>query len=146
MSTLILTTLAVSLFVGNDDAKAKEEVKKLQGTWTISTLLRDGEDLAPQFGQIETVFKGNEYSTPNIKASFELDPSKKPKAIDISYKEGPAAGHTVKAIYKLDDDALSICRPLDPEGDRPTEFAAPAGSGKMLLVFKRAKSGDGDKK
>jgi uncharacterized protein (TIGR03067 family) len=118
----------------------KKEVEKFQGSWTITKIERDGEDLSDQIGGAEMEVKGEKYTAPNIAATFKLDPSKKPKAIDISYSEGPAAGQTVKGIYKLDGATLTICRALAEGSERPTEFAAPAGSGKMLFEFKRKKN------
>jgi len=142
MRALALMTLSVGLLAGGDDPKP-EDVKKdldtFQGTWTIVTLERDGVNLLQQFGTFEMVVKGDEYTAPNIAATFKLDPSKSPKAIDISYKEGPAAGQTIKAIYKLEGDNLTMCRARAQGDERPVEFAAPSGSGRMLFAFKRAK-------
>ena len=111
------------------------------GIWTFSKVERNGQDLTGQFGQAEVEFDAEKFSTPGIEANFKLDPSKSPKAMDISYKEGPAAGQTIKAIYKLEGETLTICRAMAKEDDRPKEFAAPIVSGRMLFQFKRSKGG-----
>jgi uncharacterized protein (TIGR03067 family) len=140
MKWITLLSLVPGLLITDDLPKpedVKKEVEKFQGSWKFVKLERDGEDLTNQLGDVEMEVKGEEYTAPNIAAKFKLDPSKTPKAIDLSYTEGPAAGHTLKGIYKLDGDTLTICRALAEEDKRPTEFAAPAGSGKMLFHFKR---------
>jgi uncharacterized protein (TIGR03067 family) len=142
MKWLAILSLAVGLAAPGDGAKkdeAKNELEKLQGTWSITKVERDGDDLSDQVGGAEMEINGEKYAAPNIAASFKLDPSKNPKAIDISYTEGPAAGQTVKGIYKLDGDTFTICRALAESGDRPKEFTAPSGSGRMLFEFKRKK-------
>jgi uncharacterized protein (TIGR03067 family) len=142
MRVFALAFLAIGVLVGADDPKP-EEVRKdldaLKGTWTITKLERDGEELLPVGVRLEAQFGESELSSPNIKASYKLDPSRTPKAIDLSYTEGPAAGQTVKGIYKLEGDTLAICRPLPATDERPKEFSAAAGSGRMLLLFKRSK-------
>jgi uncharacterized protein (TIGR03067 family) len=144
MKPIVLTFLAFGLLVAGDEPKskdAKKEAEKLRGTWTFSKMERDGRDLTDQFGGVEVVFEAEKFSSPGIEAAFTLDPSKSPKAMDISYKEGPAAGQTIKAIYKLEGETLTICRALAKADDRPKEFAAPAGSGRFLFQFKRNKAG-----
>jgi RNA polymerase sigma-70 factor (ECF subfamily) len=144
MQPIILTLLALGLLVAGDEPKsedAKKEAEALRGTWTFSKMERDGGDLTDQFGGVEVRFEAEKFSSPGIEATFTLDPTKTPKAIDISYKEGPAAGQTIKAIYKLEGETLTICRALSQGDERPKEFAAPAGSGRFLFQFKRNKPG-----
>lgn len=43
-----------------------------------------------------------------------------------------------RAIWKLEGDTLFICESA-PDGERPTEYAAPRGSGRTLWVLKRIK-------
>ena len=70
--------------------------------------------------------------------SMKIDPSKSPAHIDFTYEDGPAKGTTLKGIYKIEGDTLTICYGGLGK-DRPTEFASKAGSGTILVVQKRAK-------
>ena len=70
---------------------------------------------------------------------LRLDPAKKPKAIDITYDDGPNKGKTNRGVYRIDGDTLTICRHEQPDMPRPGDFNAPAGSGRALVVFQRIK-------
>jgi uncharacterized protein (TIGR03067 family) len=73
-----------------------------------------------------------------MKSKFTIDPTRKPKAIDFVGLEGPATGQKLHGIYELDGDTVRFClAPADK--DRPTDFTAKEGSGRMLSVWKRAK-------
>jgi uncharacterized protein (TIGR03067 family) len=143
MKAIVMTLLAFSSLAAGDGPKTddvKKEAEKLRGDYTLTKMVRDGQDLTGQMGEVEVVFEVDSFRSPGIEATFKLDPSKTPKAIDITYKEGPAAGQTVKGIYKLEGDTLAVCRALAEKDDRPNEFDAPKGSGRFLFVFKRAKT------
>jgi hypothetical protein len=43
-----------------------------------------------------------------------------------------------RAIWKLDGDTLTECESA-PDGERPTDFTAPAGSGRTVWVLQRVK-------
>jgi uncharacterized protein (TIGR03067 family) len=65
-------------------------------------------------------------------ATVKIDPTKKPKRIDVSFTEGKHKGQTLLGIYEIDSDAFRVCvaRPGD---ERPAEFSAKAGSGRTLI-------------
>lgn len=46
----------------------------------------------------------------------------------------------VPGIYKVDKDTLTICGVSGKETDRPKAFDSPAGSGYVLMVFRRVKT------
>ena len=68
----------------------------------------------------------------------KLDPSKSPKAIDVTMTEGPNKGAVMLGIYEFDGDTLKVC--FDPQGKkRPTEFKSPPDSANFVNVHKRVK-------
>ena len=71
--------------------------------------------------------------------TFRSDPSAEPHEIDFANTEGEAAGTDWAGIWRLDGETLTIVdNAPDPTRPRPAAFAAPAGSGYILVVFERA--------
>src|SRR5262245_65584155 len=71
--------------------------------------------------------------------TFKLDPAKKPKAMDVTYDDGPNKGKTNHAIYALQGDTLTICRHQQPARERPKEFTSEAGSDRALIKWKKVR-------
>ena len=67
-----------------------------------------------------------------------LDPSKQPKATDVTVTEGPDKGKTFLGIYELTADDFKVCFAA-PGKARPTEFTAKEGSGQLLQLWRREK-------
>jgi uncharacterized protein (TIGR03067 family) len=140
-------TLAVGLLLAADDPKPdklKKEIAKFQGSWTTVSILRNGEDAVPEEGlkQLVLVIEGDKRIIKNgeevvSRGTYKLDPTKKPKAIDITVAEGPLQGKTVVGIYEIDGDTQKICLALEGT-ERPKVFSSKADSGHLLQVFKRA--------
>jgi uncharacterized protein (TIGR03067 family) len=72
------------------------------------------------------------------KGTTKIDPSKKPKAMDILGVEGPNKGKTILAIYELNGNTLRVCYDLAGK-NRPTEFKTKKGEPLFLATYKRAK-------
>jgi uncharacterized protein (TIGR03067 family) len=124
-----------------DSAKAPDDKKKLQGTWEMVEAERGGQKVGEELGKVKLSFQGDALvltmGGEDKQATFKLDPTQKPKAIDVMPQDGSEKGKTLRAIYSLDGDTLKLC--LDDRGDqeRPTEFTTKGGTSLMLLVLKR---------
>jgi uncharacterized protein (TIGR03067 family) len=139
MLTILGTSLSWAADAKEDAAKDKE---KLQGTWLVVGGEERGEKIADadlKMADMRFIIEGDKIrATVGDKdkgkgGTFKLDPSKKPKEIDlIDDKE------TVKGIYSLDGDTLKLC--LAKGGnDRPSDFTTKKGDGRGLFVLKRDK-------
>jgi uncharacterized protein (TIGR03067 family) len=122
---------------------AKDDLKALEGTWELVSFERDGKDVKVQ-GDTKATYTGDKFVVKRgdqvISAgTMKLDPSKKPKASDATYTEGPDKGKTFKGIYQIDGETVKFCRAGSPDDDRPTEFKTKPGSGQFAAVYKRAK-------
>jgi uncharacterized protein (TIGR03067 family) len=126
----------VAVVQAGDDAK---ELKKLAGKWTVVSAEKSGKK-APdgELDNLQVVIAGNKLSfkkgDKGEDIPFKIDPSKKPKQIDLTTPKG----ETVTGIYEVTADMLKICASAPGEA-RPTAFASPEGGKIMLLVLKRAK-------
>jgi uncharacterized protein (TIGR03067 family) len=142
MKTLVL--IALGLFVGSDAKEdAKNDQKNLQGKWTMTSGVIDGNELPKAESLGELVFKDNRYSWKSGDGqsgagTFKLDASKKPRYMDSVPDDGPVKGQKVEEIYELDGDNLKICMAL-PGTNRPAAFKSETGSGLWLFTYKRAK-------
>jgi uncharacterized protein (TIGR03067 family) len=141
MQTKILLVCTIGLLLGAD---AKDDQKKLQGKWTATSGVIDGNEIPKDQikGDMTLTFSGDKYTwaagTDHGGGTFKLDPSKKPMAMDAVPSDGPVKGQTVEEIYEIDGDTLKICFVM-PGNKRPAEFKSEAGSGHFLFTYKRAK-------
>ena len=143
--SLMAVALASAAPAWGDDAK--RDADDLQGTWQATEGIGNGTPLTKdQLQRLRVMFAGAKMSVfpldggeKAMEHTFQVDPGKKPKAIDATRLEGGGKGKVVKGIYDLDGDTLRLCLPARLEKERPTEFAAPENSGLVLLTLRRAK-------
>jgi uncharacterized protein (TIGR03067 family) len=127
--------------LGGDDA-AKKELDKLQGTWTMAALEVDGKPVPEEKLKSSTLtIKGDKYiikfKDDTHETIIKLDPTKKPKEIDMTFTEGANKDKVLKGIYELDEDKFKMCRALAPDKDRPTELGTWPDTGVFLVTWKR---------
>jgi uncharacterized protein (TIGR03067 family) len=133
--------LMTVVLVAAAPAEDKKDEDVIQGTWTV--VLKEmggkktpGADLKALKVTIKdgklTVDDGKKKGT----VAYKLDPSKKPKAIDLTRDDEKMA---TPAIYELDGDTLKLCWSEKDPDHRPTEFASGDGSGQTVMVLKREK-------
>jgi len=116
---------------------------KLEGDWTCAYAIVDGKPVPDSKIQIlRLTLTGKRYTTTMgpetlFDSSYTIDPTKKPKEIEMVGTEGAMRGKSALGIYELADDKLTICYTM-PGSPRPTEFESKLGSGAYLVTWKRA--------
>jgi uncharacterized protein (TIGR03067 family) len=125
-----------------DDA-IKEELKKLEGTWTPVSIENDGQKADPeQVKKLKLVIKDGKWTVyindkVSTRATFTIDPTKKHKTLDMTGTMGGDKGQKYLAIYQLDGDNLKVC--IGDTKTRPKAYDAKTGSRHQLEVWKRVK-------
>lgn len=120
--------------------KAEEDLKMIEGNWIPITAELGGQKLPDEtLKDTRLILADGRYTVQNDHGEYKLAPSEKPKAMDITGKDGPNQGKTFLAIYELTDDTLKICYDLSGK-TRPHEFATKAGTRQFLVTYKRAKT------
>ena len=139
----LVAALTIGRAGAQDDA-AKKEMKKLEGTWATVSIEAAGQKVTDE-DKIKTrklTMKGEKYTLKvgdeTVQGTIDINPTKKPKTIDVKPDSGSNKGKTLLGIYELDGDSLKICLAL-PGRDRPTAFATAAENGQQVVVYKREK-------
>lgn len=132
---LPLVLFAIAL----DDSKA--ELEKLQGTWKVVAVVRNGKKQAEEAGkERKMTFKGDEVTlrdgNKEAQATCKVDANKEPKTIDLILKGEETK--PIQGIYTLDGDDLKIAAPTEPGKERPKDFAG--GKDVTVVYLKREKS------
>ena len=121
------------------EPEAKTDKELLEGVWRVVSLAIDGKEVAKDelervpnkivfAGDMATVYDGPGIKT---KGTYRIDPAKKPKSLDVSSSEGK----TVRLIYKLEGDTLTIGE--SGGSNRPEDFT---GKEVAVTVLKRVAS------
>ena len=142
--TAKLTCLPVvlCLLLAEDaDDRAKEDLKRMQGTWTMAALEVDGKDVPAAKLGAELVVKGDRYAVTNkgrtIECKLRLDPGKDPRAVDMVFDEPGGGEKILKGIYVIESDTLKVARGLDAKQERPGQFATWPGTTYFVVTWKR---------
>jgi RNA polymerase sigma factor (sigma-70 family) len=129
-------------------AQAKSDLDRLQGDWQVVGVELDGRTLprdqfpftSLRIRDDTIVHEGGKGVHPSLKLSVQLFPAQLPKAMDMR-GEG-YHGELFNAIYTLEGDTLTICRPDESQprlddAQRPAEIASKPGSKTLLYSAKR---------
>lgn len=113
----------------------------LEGKWTLISGEQDGQDISDSDCQKSTLEIAGDRHTVALgdeirKGTHTLQTDQSPMAIDATDSEGPAAGHKLLGIFKVDDDVFTVCFAA-PDSDRPTEFTTKNGKATILHRWKR---------
>lgn len=140
---LLLVSVGLSLAAGDAKEEVKKELERFGGTWKFVSLEADGKKVPEaDFETARLVLKGASFTFTDdhgtVHGTFQVDPAKKPKTIDVTFTDGPDKGKTFLGIYELKGDTYKVCIGLK-EKDRPKEFVSEPGSGHALETLRRQK-------
>jgi uncharacterized protein (TIGR03067 family) len=142
VTTTILVGLALAVGAPTKKDPPAKEPPSLVGEWVGESGVRGGKPENPPPGTSLTFTADGKIrfkeggDAKAEEGTYKADPKKTPAEIDINPPDGPK-GETLRGIYKIEGDTLTICIAMG--GVRPTEFASPAGAEIMLITCKRAK-------
>lgn len=144
--------------------KPKEDGDAIQGVWRIASIVRGGkeqDDAQARYEktqkyvitadrvvircEIEVNLDQGPRTTLNSEYTYDLDPTRTPKVLDMWPQYAPYKGKVLRGVYALEGDVLKICQDLGLDGERPKELASKEGDKTRLLALKR-EPGDKDKK
>jgi uncharacterized protein (TIGR03067 family) len=126
-----------------EDAAAKD-LAKLQGKWKLVAEDLNGTVTKSDDGHVIAFEKdvNINYDADGgvaAKATVKLDPSKSPKAIDMTITLLPSLpnekGKTLQGIYQVEGDELKLAFPNAPFRERPTQFTTKKEIEPTFVVF-----------
>jgi uncharacterized protein (TIGR03067 family) len=146
VNSSVLFILAANLLVAAEPSNenAIQESKKLEGAWNVTSVVRNRNELpSERLSNLQTTFREGRFAFKMgaktlSEGTFQLDPGKLPRTIDLTSQDANGKQQTTRAIYDLSGDVLRICG-AQPGQDRPRELEATDGSGHTLTTFERAK-------
>lgn len=114
----------------------------LEGDWAMVSGVLNRKALAANMvewctrttrGGLTTVMAGPQTM---VKASFTVDASKRPHAIDYVNLAGSSAGKPQAGIFEFVGGILRICMAA-PEKPRPTDYSSKPGDGRSFTTWKK---------
>jgi uncharacterized protein (TIGR03067 family) len=142
LTLLLLTGFALR---AQDANAAKQELAKLEGEWKVEKIEAGGISAMPdQLKELKSVtFKGNSFvslaGAAKVEGTVRIDPTKRPKTLDLMFKSGQDKDAVFKAIYSLDGDEFKLCG-SELGKDRPKDFDVKDKKNHTLMILKRSKS------
>ena len=118
---------------------AVPNLEKMQGKWRIVRCEFSGQNDSHLVGVQDTI-DGNKWLRPIRRTAeyrLNFDAAKDPTWVDLSADR--LGDRTLKGIYSLDGDKMTICYAYDPNLARPTEFKTTPNAKAYLYVLERVK-------
>jgi len=126
---------------------SRKDLKLLQGTWVLAAMEANGKEVPVEKLQHTILIIKEDTYTVKIKdkvmsvVRIKLDAAKDPRQIDMTFTDGAAKDKVGKGIYLITGDTFKMCRGLDPDQDRPREFATWPDTNVFVVTWKRQPPG-----
>lgn len=143
MRPRICLVFLLGLVMAADDAKdaVKKEMKQLEGSWKVTGFEHNGNRL--NVSEWSLVVKGDKYTltygNSTEEGTFKIDPSKKPKTVELVPSTGESQGKARRGIYELEGKNAKLCVAVAGKEERPTAFETKPDSDFYLWEFEREK-------
>jgi uncharacterized protein (TIGR03067 family) len=139
--SVLICVCAGPLARGDEASNAKDDGKKMQGSWKPVVAELGGKSFPDEvLKTMKLVVTDGKYTVTVGKQTDEgtvrLDPAKEPRAMDIVGTKGPNRAKKIPAIYELTDTTLRICYDLSGKA-RPKEFKTRSDTQLFLVEYKR---------
>jgi uncharacterized protein (TIGR03067 family) len=137
-----VAALALMMACSPSDRPGKRTRDNIEGNWTCSSAVVNGEALPESTVQhLRLTLTRELYTTHRDSevmgdSAYTTDPTKQPKQINLVGREGRDKGKEAQGTYLLEGDTLKICFRM-PGKKRPTTFESPSGSEAFLFLWKR---------
>jgi uncharacterized protein (TIGR03067 family) len=142
---ILLAAMIIVSSAGPGISAAEAKVNDaLQGRWVAESAERNAQTAEDLRGH-QLTFAGDRFTIRSkgkviYQGTYVIDPSAKPATIDFRNTAGEMKGMTWLGIYEMEEDVLRICDNADDVAKgRPGAFMAGAGSGHVLISFRRMK-------
>jgi uncharacterized protein (TIGR03067 family) len=145
LASVAVAFLTVGLVTNGFADDAKSDLKGIEGTWEVLQGVINGRPAPEDLSKLKFSFNENTLTISGAgrpgkhEYSFRIDPTKEPKALDISAADGPQKELSISCIYELNGDQLKLAMPNRETQARPTEFKSVPDSRIAVWVLKRAK-------
>lgn len=131
---ILLTFLTLALFGCTTPARVS---RKLAGSWTPQSAVLAGKNFpVANFSGATLHLTSTTYEFGGDRGNITVLSVKPPAQMDIHGLSGPNAGRTIKAIYAISGEELTVCYQLGA-GERPREFSSPNGSSILVVKYLR---------
>jgi uncharacterized protein (TIGR03067 family) len=141
---LLAGVLLAGVALGSDAPKEYDgaiEEPSIEGTWEYTRAEYDGI-LDKSGDRVVVTFCRGIYTTnrgdgDTIRATYRLDPARKPRHLDWCPTSGKLRGQTLRCIYAVEGDTLRVANMMDDD-----DFRRPQGfndKGLFISVFRRVK-------
>jgi uncharacterized protein (TIGR03067 family) len=136
---------AVSFTGGLQGQETKTDLDKLQGTWNVVAMERDGR-VAPKEhcdsllitiagDKMTLAFKGGK--GPGLEHLIRLDPNH-PKVMDLVIPSGSSKGKVLLGIYEFDGKTLKMRHTDAGAKERTTGYKSPPSTFLSVVILTRA--------